>query len=235
MCSPRSGGAVLIAPGVAAKASGIPAWRITPIDGCSTSAVMPSAAASGDANASSTSATAPFGTSASSRRAAHSALDRVASRSAISGRSASRWTTRSPFVAKRGSAASSGVPIASQKRGHWRSDPTPTATSPSAVANVSYGTMFGWALPRRPGARPVTNAFWAWLTRTARVDPSSDTSTRCTPDSPRPINAARMPIAAYSPVTTSLIATPTFVGRPPSASRSPVIDMRPPTAWMTKS
>ena len=49
------------------------------------------------------------------------------------------------------------------------------------------------------------------------------------------ISAARIPIAAYSPVTTSLIATPTLVGRPPSASASPVIDIRPPTAWMTKS
>ena len=38
--------------------------------------------------------------------------------------------------------------------------------------------MFGWALPSRPGAAPDTNAFWAWLTRTARVDPRSDTSIR---------------------------------------------------------
>ena len=44
-----------------------------------------------------------------------------------------------------------------------------------------------------------------------------------------------MPIAANRPVTTSLIATPTLVGRPPSASASPVIDISPPTAWMTKS
>ena len=49
------------------------------------------------------------------------------------------------------------------------------------------------------------------------------------------MSAARMPIVAYNPVTTSLIATPTFVGRPPSTSASPVIDISPPTAWMTKS
>ena len=38
-----------------------------------------------------------------------------------------------------------------QNRGHCRSEPTATAISPSAVSNVSYGTMFGCALPRRPG------------------------------------------------------------------------------------
>ena len=38
--------------------------------------------------------------------------------------------------------------------------------------------------------------------------------------------------APNSPLTTSLIATPTFSGRP---SGSPVIDMSPPTAWITKS
>ena len=67
--------------------------------------------------------------------------------------------TRSPFVANRGSSASSGAPIAAQKRGHCRSDPTATAISPSLVAKVSYGTMFGWALPaaarRGPGDEGV--------------------------------------------------------------------------------
>ncbi len=52
---------------------------------------------------------------------------------------------------------------------------------------------------------------------------------------PRPTRPARIETAPNSPVTTSVIATPTFVGRPPSASASPVIDMRPPTAWTTKS
>ena len=69
-------------------------------------------------------------------------------------------------------------PDARQKRGHWRSLPTATAISPSAVSNVSYGTMLGWALPSRPGATPSTNAFWAWLTSTESVDSKIDTSTR---------------------------------------------------------
>ena len=51
----------------------------------------------------------------------------------------------------------------------------------------------------------------------------------------RPISAARTDTAPNSPVTTSEIATPTFVGWPPSASGAPVIDISPPTAWTTKS
>ena len=43
------------------------------------------------------------------------------------------------------------------------------------------------------------------------------------------------PDRAEQPRTTSLIATPTLVGPPPSASAAPVIDISPPTAWMTKS
>jgi hypothetical protein len=37
------------------------------------------------------------------------------------------------------------------------------------------------------------------------------------------------------PVATSLIATPTFTGRPPSAAASPVMDMSPPAACAMKS
>jgi hypothetical protein len=44
-----------------------------------------------------------------------------------------------------------------------------------------------------------------------------------------------MPTAPSIPETTSLIATPTFVDSPPSASGAPVIDMSPLAAWMTKS
>ena len=51
-------------------------------------------------------------------------------RSARSGRRTSRLTTRSPFEAKRGSAASAGTPSASQNRTHWRSDPTATDEPP---------------------------------------------------------------------------------------------------------
>ena len=101
--------------------------------------------------------------------------------------------------------------------------------------------MFGWALPRRPGARPVTNAFWAWFTSTASVLSSSDTSIRWprlpvrSPARSRPSSAARMLTAANRPVATSLIATPTLTGCPPSVSGWPVIDIRPPTACATKS
>jgi hypothetical protein len=89
--------------------------------------------------------------------------------------------TRSPFVANRGSSARAGSPRARQNRGHCRSLPTATAIVPSAVSNVSYGTMFGWALPSRPGADPPTNAFWAWLTSAASVEPRSVRSIRCPP------------------------------------------------------
>ena len=41
--------------------------------------------------------------------------------------------------------------------------------------------------------------------------------------------------AANRPVATSLIATPTFTGRPPSSSGWPVIDISPPTACAMKS
>ena len=126
--------------------------------------------------------------------------------------------------------------MASHRRGHCRSLPTATTSSPSAVANASYGTRLGCALPIRPGATPPTNAFWAWLTSTASVDSSSDTSIRW-PGAP--VVLARRPAstetAPNSPLTTSLIATPTFVGRPPSSSAAPVIDISPPTACTTKS
>ena len=130
--------------------------------------------------------------------------------------------------------------MASQNRGHCRSEPTATASSPSRVANVSYGTMFGWALPRRPATGPVTNAFCAWFDehreRRRRAATRRSVGRAAAPPTPTgAISPARIPIAANSPVTTSLIATPTLSGRPPSASASPVIDISPPTAWITKS
>jgi hypothetical protein len=45
------------------------------------------------------------------------------------------------------------------------------------------------------GELPATKAFWAWLMRTARVEPSRDTSTRWPPASARPMRPARTPIA----------------------------------------
>ncbi len=101
--------------------------------------------------------------------------------------------------------------------------------------------MLGWALPSRPGATPLTNAFWAWFTRLARVEPSSETSIRwpspaiADPVRSRPTSAARMATVPSIPLTTSLIATPTLVGSPPSSSDAPVIDMSPLAAWITKS
>ena len=78
----------------------------------------------------------------------------------------------------------------------------------------------------------MTNAFWAWFTRTARVLPSRETSTRCPPATGRASRPASTETVPNRPVTTSLIATPTFVGTP---SGDPVIDMRPPAAWTMKS
>ena len=63
----------------------------------------------------------------------------------------------------------------------------------------------------------------------ARPLSSSDTSIRS--PSPR-FTAARIATAACKPVSTSTIATPTFIGSP---SASPVIDMMPLSACATKS
>ena len=86
--------------------------------------------------------------------------------------------------------------------------------------------MLGCALPRLDGAAPVTKAFWAWLTSDASVEPRSETSIRWPPptgsDVPparsRPTSAASTLTAPSIPDTTSLMATPTFDGPPPSAS-----------------
>ena len=70
-----------MAPGVADSASGSPTCRITPQAGCSSSTVMPRAAASGDANASTMSLIGPAGTSAASRVVSQAALEaRLATR-----------------------------------------------------------------------------------------------------------------------------------------------------------
>ena len=68
-----------------------------------------------------------------------------------------------------------------------------------------------------------------------------DTLAACRPTGTRPTTPSRPRTAASTltapsmPVTTSAIATPTFVGDPPSGSGAPVIDMRPLAAWITKS
>ena len=109
----------------------------------------------------------------------------------------------------------------------------------SDASNASYGTMLGCALPRRIGGRPVVNAFCAWFTKSDSVDPSSETSTRRALG--RPVPSVRSSSAAstathpWRPATTSETATPTLLGCPASVSGKPVIDIRPPTAWATKS
>ena len=158
MCSPRVGGArpdrrrrrrqlrTARRPGGSRPRPGAP---------CST--VIPSATASGEANAATTSLIGPHGISAASSAASQSAVERVgearrqqrsdaARPAARPGRRWSRSADRRPAPA---------APSAAHSRGHCRSEPTATAIAPSAVANVSYGTMFGWALPSRPGATPV--------------------------------------------------------------------------------
>ena len=200
MSWPRVGGGVRIEAGVALSWNGSPTWRIAPYAGCSCSTVMPSATASGEANAATTSLIGPHGISAASS-AVHPVGRRAGRRrpSARIGRSADRFSTRSPLVAKRGSSARPGSPSAAHNRGHCRSDPTATAIAPSAVSNVSYGTMFGWALPSRPGALPDTNAFCAWLTRLASVAPRIETSTRWPAPAPGPASRSRPTSAPSNP------------------------------------
>ena len=172
MCSPSSGGAVRIGTGVtveldrdadlAQHAEG----RVLDLDG------HPSAPApAGDSNALEDVGDRPARDPGRSRAASHSAVGRVAKplgeQRAQDGAGLDPVAVRreSRIVGQLGGADAPRRTAATAAR-----DPTATAISPSAVANVSYGTMFGWALPRRPGAAPVTNAFCAWLTRIARVD-----------------------------------------------------------------
>ena len=179
MCSPRSGGAVRIEPGVRGELEREPTWRmraergVLELDGHAARLRLRRGERRDDVvdragrDLGRVERRQPVGGRALAKRAARSGPEHVAVRDAVAVR-------RRTADRRRGR----GSPSASQNRGHCRSLPTATAIAPSAVSNVSYGTMFGWALPRRPGASPVTNAFWAWLTRTARVEPSSETSIR---------------------------------------------------------
>ena len=109
------------------------------------------------------------------------------------------------------------------------------------VPNVSYGTMFGCALPSRPGALPEDERVLRLVDEARQrraeqrdVDPLARSEAGPSSRS-RPTSAARTPTAPSIPDTTSLIATPTLVGSPPSASAAPVIDISPLTAWTMKS
>ncbi len=149
----------------------------------------------------------------------------AARRGARPGRRWSRTVDRRPAP---------GSPSAAHSRGHCRSDPTATAIAPSAVSKVSYGTMFGWALPSRPGATPADERVLRLVDEAGQrraeerdVDPLAARRRPGRPSRSRPTSAARTPTAPSIPVTTSLIATPTLVGSPPSASGAPVIDISP--------
>ena len=88
-----------------------------------------------------------------------------------------------------------------------------------------YGTMLGCAVPSADGTMPPIKVFAAWFTMAATLASNSDTLTwRPTPVRSRSASAARMPIAACRPVTTSSSATPAFTGAPPG---SPVTLIRP--------
>ena len=179
MCSPSSGGGVRIEAGVAGELEREPTWRSGPRSGCSTSTRIPRAAPAANSNAARTSWIGPQGSRP--RRAARARSRRPPLRTARpgSGGARSRWATRSPLVANRGSVASPGSPIAGAEAASTAARCRPPGRSRRRRWRTSRtGTMFGWALPRRPGCRPVANAFCAWLTSTARVDSSSDTSIR---------------------------------------------------------
>ena len=91
--------------------------------------------------------------------------------------------------------------------------------------------MLGCALPARPGTAPPSRWLAAWLTI-----PASDASYRPTvtcwpsPVTARAASAARIPLLAYSPVTTSRTATPALTG-----VSSPVTDISPEAACMSRS
>ena len=183
--------------------------------------------------------------SAASSASSHSPVVRSASREARVGINAARFVTRSPFVAKPGSSARAGRPSARQKRGHCRSLPTATAIAPSAVSNASYGTMFGWALPSRPGdvagerVLGLVDERGEGRAEERQVDPLAGRRRRALALGVALASAGEQrgetATAPFRPVRTSLIATPTFVGRPPPSSGAPVIDIRPARAWITKS
>ena len=93
--------------------------------------------------------------------------------------------------------------------------------------------MLGWALPIRPGTLPAMVYAEAWLTSPASSDESRLTSTRWpSPVRSRWRSAARIPTEANSPARMSTSATPTFWGSP---SGDPVMLIRPPSAWTSRS
>ena len=108
------------------------------------------AATCGCARAAGTVLTGPAGTPALFSVSVHSAQQRPASASVISGISVSRFRTRSGLVAKRGSSASSARPMAPANRRHSPSLPTATISGASAVGSTWYGVRLSCALPCGP-------------------------------------------------------------------------------------
>jgi hypothetical protein len=155
--------------------------------------------------------TGPAGTSAASSRASQSAATPAAKRSARSGRSWSRLRTRASLSRSAGRGQLVEVERAAQ--------PGPLALAADGDGDLAVGRVeglvghdVGVGIALRSGWVPSTKAFWAWLMSTARVLSSSDTSIRW-PWPPR--SAARTATQPSRPVTMSLIATPTLVGRRP--------------------
>ena len=217
MCSPRSGGAVRIAPGRRGEGE----RDARPGAGRRRRGARPRRTSRGPrpratSNAASTSADrAGRDVGGLERRRASRRSARVASRSAMIGRSASRLVDP---VAVRGEARVVGEVGQAERRAAARPlpfrarPPRRSGRRPSRTSRT--GRCSGGRCRAGPGRSPVTKAFWAWLTRTASVDPSSDTSTRWpgVAVAARQRAPTRIPMTAYSPVTTSLMATPTLVG-----------------------
>ena len=170
--APSSGGGVRIEAGVADSSNGTPTWRMTPHAGCSSSTVIPRAAASGDANAATMSLIGPHGISAASSAASHSVArsargtarrgSGAARPGARRGRRSSRSADRPPARAGRAPTTEPRpLPLgADRDRDRRRRRSRTSRTGRCSGARCRAG----------PGATPVTNAFWAWLTRLARVD-----------------------------------------------------------------
>ena len=216
--------------------------RTAPSTGCSTSTIIPRATACGDANAAGTSLIGPHGMSAASstaihvgRRPAREPRTRGSGGGRRDARRGRRWsrTTRP----RRGRAARSprtGAATGARCRRRRRARRRPSR-------KVSYGMRFGCALPIRTGRRAAHERVLGLVDERRRASTrgatrrSAGRAMSVRGGASRASRPARIETAPNSPVTTSLIATPTLVGRPPSSSVAPVIDISPPTAWTTKS
>ena len=187
------------------------------------------APASGEANAARMSLIGPHGMSAASSAASQSAVERVGEprRQQRAERRRAR-STRSPFVAKRGSPASAG---STERRA--QPEPLPLRADGDrdrAVGGrerlVRHDVRMGVAEPPGRDAadervlRLVHQAAPASIraTRGRSAGPRRRSRTRCARARPA---RARTATAPSIPLTTSLIATPTLVGSPPSSSDAP--------------